>query len=61
MPIYARAKDPAHARALTMAGAELAVPEATEAGLKLSEALLLSAGLPDNVASAIIAQERSAI
>ncbi|MGE4303496.1 MAG: cation:proton antiporter [Novosphingobium sp.] len=61
LPIYARAKDPAHARALTMAGAELAVPEATEAGLKLSEALLLSAGLPDNVASAIIAQERSAI
>lgn len=59
LPIYARAKDPAHARALRNCGAALAIPETTETGLQLSEAVLQVTGLPDDVARSIIEQERS--
>ncbi|AKH41246.1 CPA2 family monovalent cation:H+ antiporter-2 [Altererythrobacter atlanticus] len=61
LPIYARAKDPAHARALKNCGAEMAIPETTEAGLQLSEAVLIATGIPDETANAIIEQERSNI
>jgi CPA2 family monovalent cation:H+ antiporter-2 len=61
LPIYARAQDPAHARALLNCGASLAIPETTEASLQLSEALLQAAGLPEDVAEAIIGQERAGV
>lgn len=61
LPIFARAKDPAHAHALLNSGASLAIPETTEASLQLSEALLQAAGLPEDIAGSIIEQERSNI
>lgn len=61
IPIYARARDPEQSRALTRLGAVAAVPETTEASLQLSEAVLSSTGLPDEVARRIIDQERQAL
>lgn len=59
VPIYARARDPDHARKLTRLGAVVAVPETTEASLQLSEALLSGVGMPDDVARAIVEDERA--
>ncbi|GGD75999.1 cation:proton antiporter domain-containing protein [Croceicoccus mobilis] len=59
LPILARARDPAHARALRNKGAELAIPETTETGLQLTEAVLQASGFPDELARSIIEKERS--
>ena len=45
LPIIARARDAAHAAALYRAGASHAVPEALEASLQLSEAVLVDLGV----------------
>lgn len=45
LPILARARDTAHATALYRAGATIAVPEALEASLQLSEAALVEMGV----------------
>lgn len=45
LPILARARDTGHATALYRAGASIAVPEALEASLQLSEALLVELGV----------------
>lgn len=58
IPIYARARDPDHARKLRSLGAFDAVPETTEASLQLSESLLFGVGVPDEVARSIVDQER---
>jgi CPA2 family monovalent cation:H+ antiporter-2 len=58
VPIYARARDPEHARRLRSLGAFDAVPETTEASLQLSESLLYGLGVPDDVARSVIDQER---
>lgn len=58
IPIYARARDPDHARKVKGLGAYDAVPETTEASLQLSESLLFGLGVPDDVARAIVDQER---
>lgn len=59
LPIFARARDPAHARVLRNRGAEMAIPETTETGLQLTEAVLQASGLPDELARSIIEKERS--
>lgn len=58
IPIYARARDPDHARKLRRLGALDAVPETTEASLQLSESVLFGLGVPDDVARSIVDQER---
>lgn len=58
IPIYARARDPDHARKLRSLGAFDAVPETTEASLQLSESVLFGLGVPDDVARSIVDQER---
>ncbi|WP_338467640.1 cation:proton antiporter [Novosphingobium sp. ZN18A2] len=58
IPIYARARDPAHARKMKQFGAYDAIPETTEASLQLSESLLFGLGIPDDVARSIIDQVR---
>jgi len=58
IPIYARARDPDHARKVKSLGAHDAVPETTEASLQLSESLLFGLGVPDEVARAVVDQER---
>ena len=58
IPIYARARDPDHARKLRSLGALDAVPETTEASLQLSESVLFGLGVPDDVARSIVDQER---
>jgi CPA2 family monovalent cation:H+ antiporter-2 len=57
-PIYARARDEAHASALLHAGATLVVPETLESGLQLSQFVLQRLGFPDNVAAQVVDQER---
>lgn len=59
VPIFARARDPAHARKLLERGASSATPETTEASLRLSEDLLGSVGIPDEAARAIVERYRS--
>jgi CPA2 family monovalent cation:H+ antiporter-2 len=58
IPVYARARDAAHARRLHAAGAALASPDTIEAALQLGEALLNGIGVPDEVARRIINQRR---
>lgn len=60
VPIYARARDPDHARALRRLGAFDAVPETTEASLQLSESVLSGFGVPEEVARSVIDREREA-
>jgi CPA2 family monovalent cation:H+ antiporter-2 len=60
IPIYARARDGAHARRLHAAGAALASPDTIEAALQLGEALLNGIGVPDEVARRIIDERREA-
>lgn len=61
LPIYARVRDAAHARALLAAGATRVVLEVTEASLQLGEAALAAAGVPDEAARALIAERREAL
>jgi monovalent cation:proton antiporter-2 (CPA2) family protein len=58
VPIFARARDPEHARRLLELGATSATPETTEASLRLSEDLLGSVGIPDEAARAIVERYR---
>jgi CPA2 family monovalent cation:H+ antiporter-2 len=60
IPIYARARDGDHARRLHAAGAALASPDSIEAALQLSEAVLNSVGVPDDVSRRIINDRREA-
>jgi CPA2 family monovalent cation:H+ antiporter-2 len=54
LPVYARARDAAHARRLLALGATEVVPEATEASLQLGARVLEGLGEPlDAVAHAI--------
>ena len=58
LPIIARARDAAHAAGLYRAGATLAIPEALEASLQLSEALLVEMGVPMGFVIASIHEKR---
>ena len=57
-PILARARDSVHAAALYRAGATLAVPEALEASLQLSEAVLVELGVPMGFVIASVHEKR---
>ena len=61
LPIIARARDAAHAAQLYRAGATLAVPEALEASLQLSEALLVEMGVPMGFVLASIHEKRDVL
>ncbi|MBN8606403.1 MAG: cation:proton antiporter [Caulobacterales bacterium] len=58
IPVYARARDGAHARRLHELGATLASPDTIEAALQLGEALLNGIGVPDEAARRIIDERR---
>jgi CPA2 family monovalent cation:H+ antiporter-2 len=60
LPIYARARDPGHARLLMADGASEVVPEALEASLQLAGRVLSGAGLDTDVVSRRLDQEREA-
>ncbi|WP_436637835.1 cation:proton antiporter domain-containing protein [Microbaculum sp. FT89] len=57
-PVYARARDTDHARALAKLGAEVVVPEAVEGSLRLAGRILSGLGWPDEAVSRRIDQER---
>ncbi|MEA1071115.1 cation:proton antiporter [Sphingomonas sp. LY29] len=59
LPIIARARDTAHAAALYKAGVTDAVPEAVEASLQLSEAVLVDIGVAMGPVIASIHEKRS--
>jgi monovalent cation:H+ antiporter-2, CPA2 family len=59
LPIIARARDTDHAARLYRAGVTDAVPEALEASLQLSEAVLVDIGLPMGPVIASIHEKRS--
>ena len=59
LPIIARARDTEHAAKLYKAGATDAVPEALEASLQLSEAVLVDTGLAMGPVIASIHEKRS--
>jgi CPA2 family monovalent cation:H+ antiporter-2 len=54
VPIFARARDIAHAKQLRANGAITAIPETVEATLELCEQLLSGLGFPEDAARAII-------
>lgn len=54
LTIHARARDLDHARRLIALGADHAIPETTEASLKLGEMVLTGAGIPDDTARQLI-------
>jgi len=58
LPIFARARDPAHAQRLLADGATVVVPEALEASLQLAAHVLSGLGLPEPDVTARIARER---
>jgi CPA2 family monovalent cation:H+ antiporter-2 len=58
VPLFARARDEAHARALVHAGASLVVPETLESGLQLSHSVLAGLGFSEPAAAQVIRQER---
>ncbi len=59
-PVYARARDAAHAAKLLDAGAFHVVPETTEASLQLCESLLGGIGMPGDAAHTIVDMRRRA-
>lgn len=59
VPVFARARDVAHARRLHKAGATLASPEAVEATLDLGEAVLEGIGVPQEAARKFIEDKRA--
>ena len=61
LPIIARARDAAHARHLYEIGVTNAVPETIEASLQLSEASLVSVGVPMGLVIAGIHDARDAV
>jgi CPA2 family monovalent cation:H+ antiporter-2 len=58
--IYARARDQDHATRLIALGANHVIPETIEASLKLSEMVLVGAGLPHRAASSAVDARRQA-
>jgi CPA2 family monovalent cation:H+ antiporter-2 len=58
VPLFARAKDEHHARALKKAGADLVTPEALEAGLQLSAFVLHAMGISAEKTADAIRNER---
>jgi CPA2 family monovalent cation:H+ antiporter-2 len=58
LPIIARARDTDHAGVLYRAGVSDAVPEALEASLQLSEAVLLDSGVAMRPVSVSIDEQR---
>jgi len=58
LPVYARARDGAHAARLIALGATHVIPETIEASLQLSELVLVGAGVPDNAARQLIESRR---
>jgi CPA2 family monovalent cation:H+ antiporter-2 len=61
LPIIARARDTEHAAALYRAGVTDAVPEALEASLQLSEAVLVDIGVAMGPVIASIHEKRSVL
>lgn len=59
VPIYARARDGAHAARLTQAGATLAVPETIEASLQLAGRVLHGSGVAEEIVFRRIEEQRS--
>ncbi len=60
LPIYARARDGAHAARLIDRGASHVIPETVEASLQLGEMVLMGVGVPDQAARRIIEARRQA-
>jgi CPA2 family monovalent cation:H+ antiporter-2 len=60
VPIYARARDSAHASRLFARGATHVIPETIEASLQLSEMILIGAGVPGEAARRLIEVRRQA-
>ncbi|MBK9654649.1 MAG: cation:proton antiporter [Rhodanobacteraceae bacterium] len=60
LPIYARARDAAHARRLLQRGASEVVPETVEASLQLAARVLAGTGMPEDVVEQRIQKERDA-
>ena len=60
MPLFARARDEYHARALKEAGANLVAPEVLETGLQLASFVFHSLGVDVAEIEAITGQEREA-
>ena len=58
LPVYARARDEAHAVALIQAGATLVVPEALESALQLTATVLHEVGLSEARTTDIVQAER---
>lgn len=58
LPVYARARDEAHAVALIQAGATLVVPEALESALQLTATVLHEVGLSEARTADIVQAER---
>jgi monovalent cation:proton antiporter-2 (CPA2) family protein len=58
VPIYARARDAAHARRLRELGADMASPDMLESALQLGEALLSGMGVPDDEVRRVIESRR---
>jgi CPA2 family monovalent cation:H+ antiporter-2 len=58
LPVFARARDEAHAAALRAAGATLVVPETLESSLQLAGVVLQQIGVPELAAVQRIEQER---
>jgi CPA2 family monovalent cation:H+ antiporter-2 len=61
LPVFARARDPEHARRLKACGAVGVVPETTEASLQLGENLLVGIGIPEDAARRIVDEQRNAL
>jgi CPA2 family monovalent cation:H+ antiporter-2 len=59
IPVYARARDLAHAERLTAAGATVAVPETVEASLQLAGRVLAGGGTVEEVVRRRLEQQRA--
>jgi CPA2 family monovalent cation:H+ antiporter-2 len=59
LPVIVRARDDAHARALTISGATAAVPETLEAALLLARETLQAAGFEEDAVGRLIDRERA--
>ena len=57
--IAARARDEAHAQALRDAGATVVIPETLESGLQLAGSVFETLGVPGDVATRLLEQERA--
>jgi K+:H+ antiporter len=58
LPIFARARDAVHAKALLQAGATAVVPETVEASLQLGARVLEGVGTSPDIVNAVVGQQR---